>query len=249
MITFYQFTKYIQQVSRGFTLLETLVSIAILALVIVGPLSVISSSSGYARQTKDIITATYLAEEGLELVGNQYASLYIFCKKQSGDPLCASATGETSGQITWRVFKARFSAGDGQPSCFLKHEDGSTDNPDGCSYDFVDMTGDITSTYPVRYVSSNNTCKYITGATTPLAGGGYRYSYICRGVAAHYAGGVLDSKGFSRSVSFEQLPTFESGPMSGQYNDDLRVTVQVGFRGINGLAQNIKIIRFMHSKI
>jgi prepilin-type N-terminal cleavage/methylation domain-containing protein len=176
------FRKILIKKSRAFTLLETLVSLAILALVIVGPLAVISSSSGYARQTKDGIVATYLAEEAIELLQNQYASLYIFCKNQPSDPLCVTSSGETAGQIAWRLFKERLSSSGGQPSCFLKHEDGSSDNPFGCSYDLIDFSGDITSEPPVRYVSSDNECRYLAGAssTIPLSSARYPYAYVCK---------------------------------------------------------------------
>ena len=56
--------------SGGFTILETLVAIAILVLAITGPISLVASSirsSGYAR---DSITAYYLAQEAVEFIRN-----------------------------------------------------------------------------------------------------------------------------------------------------------------------------------
>ena len=70
---------------KAFTLLETLTSIAILSFVIVGPLTVIMGSSSYARQTKDVMVATYLAEESEKILQNQYETLYIDCKNQPAD--------------------------------------------------------------------------------------------------------------------------------------------------------------------
>lgn len=53
---------------RGFTLVETLVAIAVLLLAISGPLTIASRSFFAARFSKDNLTAVYLAGEGVELV-------------------------------------------------------------------------------------------------------------------------------------------------------------------------------------
>ncbi len=242
------YTNLQQKAVQGFTLLETLTSIAILSLVIIGPLSSIINSSSYARQTKDTMIATYLAEESLELLQNQYDSLYVFCSAQAADPFCAPAfVGETPGQIAWRLFKARFGAAGGQPSCFLKRDDDTDDNLDGCSFDFIHMLSAPTSTTPVRYVSTNSACKQIVGIATVLAAGVTRHSYVCSGVPAHVTG-TKNEKMFARSVTIEWLRTFEVGGMSSHYNDDLRITVKVQYRGVNGIVSSVKIIRYMHSQ-
>jgi prepilin-type N-terminal cleavage/methylation domain-containing protein len=246
----YTKTFHCKRATRGFTLLETLTSIAILAMVIIGPLAVIINSSSYARETKDTVIATYLAEEAIELLQNQYDSLYVFCKKQPSDPLCTTATSETPGQIAWRLFKQRL--GDGgdatHPSCFLKRENGDPDNASGCSYDFVYMIGDIT-TSPSRYITTEPECKYIVGVATTTTTG-IRHMYVCQGVSSHYMNGEIDSKNFTRSVSVEWLPSsFEVGAtMAEYYQDDLRITVEVEYRGVNGYPRTITVVRFMHSQ-
>ncbi|MBI5798521.1 MAG: prepilin-type N-terminal cleavage/methylation domain-containing protein [Candidatus Yonathbacteria bacterium] len=53
---------------RGFTLVETLVSIAILLIAIVGPISVIGDSVYRVYYAKDEIIAINLAQEGIEAV-------------------------------------------------------------------------------------------------------------------------------------------------------------------------------------
>ena len=55
---------------QGFTLLETIVAIAILALAITGPLELAARSIGMANVSKNQITAFYLAQEGMEYVKN-----------------------------------------------------------------------------------------------------------------------------------------------------------------------------------
>lgn len=53
---------------RGFTLLETVVALAILSAAIVGPMSLVSRGISGARASKNLTAASYLAEEGMEIV-------------------------------------------------------------------------------------------------------------------------------------------------------------------------------------
>jgi hypothetical protein len=83
--------------------------------------------------------------------------------------------------------------------------------------------------------------RYITATST---------SYVCKGVSEHMIpGGVVQPKQYIRSVTIEQLPTFEAGtPQDQQYSDDLRVTSSVQFKALNGMSHTIKITRFMHAR-
>jgi type II secretory pathway pseudopilin PulG len=235
---------------KGFTLLETLTSIAILAFVIIGPLSVIMNSSSYARKTRDTMVATYLAEEAIELLQHRHDSIRIFCKKNSSDPLCAPISSlETPGQIAWRIFKSQMQVDvvAGQPSCYVKHEDGSTDNAIGCAYDLVDMVGDVTVT-PSRRLSNADSCLYIVPVKTQIDSTNYRTTYMCGGIPAHITG-TIEKKYFARSVSIEWLPTFETDPsMLNHYDDDLRIKVTVQYKGLNGYTNTASVIRFMHAQ-
>lgn len=56
------------QFNKGFTLIETLVAISILMLGVMGPLMIASSSLQNARYGRDQVTASYLAQEGIEYV-------------------------------------------------------------------------------------------------------------------------------------------------------------------------------------
>lgn len=55
---------------KGFTLIETLVAIAILGMVIVGPLTLAIKSIGSAAISQNQITASYLAQEAIEYIKN-----------------------------------------------------------------------------------------------------------------------------------------------------------------------------------
>lgn len=54
--------------SRGFTLIETLVAIAVLVTSIVGPLSIAAKGLAASLLARDQVTAFYLAQEGIEYI-------------------------------------------------------------------------------------------------------------------------------------------------------------------------------------
>jgi prepilin-type N-terminal cleavage/methylation domain-containing protein len=261
-------------INKGFTLLETLASIAILSVVIIGPLSAIISSSGYAKLTKDTIVATYLAEESIELLQNQYDSLYVYCEKNASSTelggLCVPTdTATTTGQTSWRLFKDRLAGVNGQPTCYIpKNNNGGGSYPDnasagnskGCSFDYLNMTASSTQDI-VRFTGDDSRC----AALIPVATSTIRHtssqsvtaqevvststSYVCSSDIAKIGGLPNLTKTYTRTVTVDQLPTFESALLPNlQYNDDLRIVATVDFKGINGVSHSIKVIRFMHAR-
>lgn len=66
--------------SRGFTLIETMVAVTILTLAVVGPLMTASRAIVAAQSARDQLTASYLAQEGIEYVramrDNEYLAAY-----------------------------------------------------------------------------------------------------------------------------------------------------------------------------
>lgn len=63
-------TYNLQPKPRGFTLVETLVAIAILSLAITGPLVIAEKGLSSALYAQDQITASYLAQDALEYIRN-----------------------------------------------------------------------------------------------------------------------------------------------------------------------------------
>lgn len=215
--------------ARAFTLVETLVSTMIISLVILGPLTVALNASTYARQTKDIMTATYLAQESAELLHHLQDSIYLKCINDTSvsNTVCqaqADLNGiyEIPRETAWRVFKNYLTSG---VSCLAAA---------GCSYDFVDMTLDENA-IPTKYLPTSNSCGTLSITST--------YLYVCSGTPRG-AGGTSTS--FARSVFIESLPTFAGNDSA--YNDDLRVTVTVTFRRQNGYTRTVTLVDFMHAR-
>jgi prepilin-type N-terminal cleavage/methylation domain-containing protein len=63
-------TLHPHRFGRGFTLIETIVSVTILAVAVVGPLTLSAQSVRASRDARLEIEATYLATEGIELMHN-----------------------------------------------------------------------------------------------------------------------------------------------------------------------------------
>ena len=59
-----------QEKNRGFTIVETLVAVAILMIAIAGPLTIAQKSLISAIYAKDQVTATFLAQDAIEYVKN-----------------------------------------------------------------------------------------------------------------------------------------------------------------------------------
>lgn len=211
---------------RAFTLVETLVSIFIITTVIVGPLSVAMSASSYARQTKDVMAATYLAQEASELLHHMQDSIYLKCVNDiSSNSVCVpidylgSGVYETPGETAWRVFKSQLVNG---YSCF---------SAAGCTYDFLALTTNENVT-PTKYVPGDGNCDTLALNSDAV--------YACA------TSGASTGTTFNRLIKLELVPTFSAA--DGGYNDDIRATITVSFRQPNGYAKTVKLVDFLHAR-
>lgn len=220
-------TQIYKKETRGFTLIETLVATFIITLVILGPLTVAINASTYARQTRSVITGTYLAEESIELLRHQQYSVYLRCLQAQGSA-CRLLPGESPRQGAWRIFKERLASNAQGESCF------TSENVNGCSYDMIDLIGNEDNQFR-KYSSTNSACN--TLALTQ------EYMYVCSSI--HGSAGDTPTI-FARSVNIVSLPTFAG--VDQQYNDDLRITSKVTFTKPNGYIRNVTVIDFFHAR-
>jgi prepilin-type N-terminal cleavage/methylation domain-containing protein len=226
---------------RAFTLLEVLMALAVVTLVILGPLIMSVNAASQARQTQDIMISTYLAEEALELLHHQYASIYIQCINHEGMCTDAVATldGETESEKAWRLFKERLADNSSVNgiSCF-----------DECAYDFLDMIN-ATLTTVSFYPTTGSRCPSLTLVSAIGTDAEVKNFYVCSGIASHLVDGFTSAQSkYSRKIKIESLPTYESAPVLEQYHDDLLVTATVSFRRTNGTLRSIKVSDFIHAR-
>lgn len=244
---------------KAFTLLETMASFVIITVVVLGPLTTAINSASYTGQSKDIMTATYLAEEAIELLHNQYDTLVLLCGDGSLSPCTTLSllSGETSadpGKPAWRILKTRLQSG--SQDCF---------SASGCSFDFRNLV-EATTTAPVFYSPIANQCSPLTQVISNVSGGKNRYHYLCDVLdhATVSVYGVFDTKPtmYTRKINVESLNSYNScdpstcdpvpmgfTPVSYPgYHDDLRVTASVSMRRTNGTIRTIQVVDFLHIK-
>lgn len=101
-------TKYNTGCQRGFTIIETLVAVAILTLAITGPISVVTASLSSSAFSRETLTASLLAQEAVEFMRydrDKTTTWALFTAKSAGT--CLSGNPCT-------INSAAASAGDGQ---------------------------------------------------------------------------------------------------------------------------------------
>ena len=88
--------------------------------------------------------------------------------------------------------------------------------------------------------------------TIPDGHGGdptYVTNYVCKGVGGHVTGQSTGAQ-YTRVVTLEKIsaPYEDALPEDEQYNGDIRVNVDVTFRGANGILKSVSITRFFHAR-
>ena len=215
---------------RAFTLVETLTAMLIITTVILGPLTVAINASSYAKQTKDVMIATYLSQEALELIHHLQDSIYLKCTSDTVESTCASIDSDGDGvynnpdESAWILLDTYLK---GTNSCF---------SSSGCTFDFIGMTTDENSA-PVKYEPTKGECDslYLTSG----------YLYICSGAHGPLSGGTLTS--FNRVVKVESIDTIPVNSKDYIFKNDLRVTVTTSFIRSNGYTRSIKLVDFLHA--
>lgn len=229
---------------RAFTLIETMVGIMIITTAIIGPLSVAVGAASYAKDTKDKVTAIYLAQEAVDLLRFERDSLVIKCNQEDGGCVFNDLYSEygiesfeTTSNSAWRMFKERLSTA---PSCFVTDNGGEP----GCAFDFNGLTKN-TSSAPVKY-SPNVGCDYLYRDDTGVVANS---AYLCR-----ESDPLFEDKHKTKFKRVIKLKSVSSNPNGNayfeKYNDDVLINVTVTYDRKHGFpAKPIIVTDFLHAKI
>lgn len=88
----------------GFTLVETMVAVSILALAVVGPLMVAQRALLAAQISQERTTASFLAQEGIEYVRWMRDDAYLNAYKNGGTTVSSDAWQDfTTGASVWSI--------------------------------------------------------------------------------------------------------------------------------------------------
>ncbi len=162
--------------TKGFTVVETIMAITIFSMVLVALVSVSASSVTNVNFVRNRLTASYLGQEGIEIMRN-VRDMYVFTSPgavgfqafvDSIDNLCMSSAGCTVEPIQTATLsqgggvQMGFGSANGQ-SCYLRTNDtgyytsntGFMDRTLFCRKIFIEMVGgDISNGIKVRSVVS-----------------------------------------------------------------------------------------------
>lgn len=134
----------------GFTLVETLVAIAILLIAVVEPLSIVAGSIATANLAKDQVTAYYLAQEGVELVKNKRDSNVL-----GGGPNWLSGLAECNNSCTIEAADLSVRACPGiDENCALLYKNDGANNTK--TFDYAGAPENLTTFRRVISITETN---------------------------------------------------------------------------------------------
>lgn len=88
----------------GFTLIEAMIAVSILALSVAGPLTGASRAIVLAQISRDQLTASYLAQEGIEYVRAMRDDAYLNAYRSGGSTISATAWNDfLTGASAWSI--------------------------------------------------------------------------------------------------------------------------------------------------
>ena len=218
---------------RGFSLVEAMAGIFILSIVVGGPIVIAGRAAQDIRQSKEAFTATYLAQELIELIRYKRDSIFLECSDATSVNCALSTFTGTSGPVNeftqeaaWRIFKDHFgSTPPVNTLCF---------SAEGCTFDArsiitspvirpLDIYVPTSSSCSSLYQDDSNSLEYAAGTSS------LDYIFLCN---SHKALASTDTR-LKRTVRMMSSSTFPDGSYDALYGDEIRVEVTVNypFRG------------------
>ena len=109
--------KFLRKKNKAFTLVETLVAISIFSVSILGLLSILASGIANTSYAKQKMTASYLAQEGVEYIRNMRDTFVLY--------------DATDAQTGWNSFKSKLSSAGCQANngCYFDNQNLNYSNP------------------------------------------------------------------------------------------------------------------------
>ncbi len=163
----------------GFSLVETLVAITILLIVIVGPMTIVSSAARSTSFASEQVTAFFLAQEGAELV-----------EKARNDLLLEYFANANTGNDPWADFTNTTAAGFFQ-RCYRNPNTNPITNPNGCAFE-LNPVGKLKTPVSCNTIAE---CSLFLDTTTA----------VLRSRYALPASGNIPTQ-FTRQIILEQVP-------------------------------------------
>ena len=156
--------KFLKQKNKGFTLVETLVAIAIFTMSVVAMMVILGDSLSNLTYAKRKLTATYLAQEGVEYMRNLRDTyvLYLEPGQQTND--------------AWSLFKANVISNCGSKGCTFDVSQLNFNNNDQPIIDVVlETCPQVNQEIPCPYLYYNpNTGVYSYDNSSPNINSGFR---------------------------------------------------------------------------
>lgn len=221
----------------GFTLVEAMAGIFILSVVVGGPMLIAGRAAQDIRQSKETFTATYLAQEVIELIRFKRDSIFLECNDAtslncplitfvgSGGP--PPSVTEFPQEAAWRIFKDHFGQTPALDTlCF---------SAEGCTFDAQSVLASPITRPADLYIPTDANCSslYQDGSNSLEASpatSSLDYMFLCN---SHKATASVDT-GLKRVVHMSATSTFPVGSYDYFYGDEIRidVTIDYPFKGI-----------------
>ncbi len=233
----------------AFTLVETLVSVAILTIAISGPLSVALFASAHAKDTKNKMIATWLAEEAIEIVRNKRDTFFIACTSgQSSCTFGSVITGlpENVGEASWKGFKL---------SNIRQKDTGSGlylfDCYNACAYDaeggpFNSDDGECDRLITNDFFQKGH--QNAISGTHQIAKDGMYLCNVYANTTDDVGGGDRDSD-FTRFLSMQVLSPLSSVSYDKNYKETIRIRSYVNYKTPSGDTKTVMVEDFLNARI